>query len=134
VQNDALLMILLEGHVVQGLGHFRQRMTKYPEVFRRAAGVSLFPGTLNVKVDREIPVKEQFRILGVDIGEPEQDLLFEECRINGIKAYRVRPYHLQTGSGGYGDDILEITCSQEIPNVPTGSAVEVELFRDDIKS
>jgi hypothetical protein len=37
------------------------------------------------------------RIRGVDIGYPQQDLLFEVCRINGIWAYRIRPYNLNRG-------------------------------------
>jgi CTP-dependent riboflavin kinase len=127
-------MVVLKGRVVQGCGHFRQRMTKYPEVFREATGEELFKGTLNVEVGRPIPVKEQFRISGAHIAEPEQDLLFEVCRINGIWAYRIRPYDLRTGCGGHGDDTLEIACSYGIPNVSEGTSVEVALFRDDIKA
>lgn len=124
-------MVVLTGRVVQGCGHFRPRMTKYSEVFRRATGEELFKGTLNVQVCREIRVKEHFRIRGTEIGEPEQDLLFEKCRINGIQAYRIRPYNPKDGTGGHGDDILEIACSQKILNVTPGSEVEIELCTDD---
>jgi len=123
---------LLTGCVVNGVGDFEKRMKKYPEVFERATGEKLYPGTLNIRVSKRIPIKEDFRILGTDIGEPEQDLLFEKCLINGIPAYRIRPYNLNTGSGGHGDDTLEITCSQKIPSVQTGSLAEITLFRDDI--
>ncbi len=125
-------MITLKGHVVKGVRHFEKRMTNFPEVFRRATGEQLFPGTLNVRVGRKIKIKEHFRIPGKEINEREQDLLFEICRINGIWAYRIRPYRPVDGSGGHGDDTLEIACSQEIPNVPPGTMVEVTLFRDDI--
>jgi len=127
-------MITLKGYVAKGVRDFEKRMTNFPEVFKRAAGEQLFPGTLNVKVARKIPVKEDFRIRGVEINEPEQDLLFERCLINGIQAYRIRPRNLLTGLGGHGDDTLEIACSQEIPNVLPGTVVEVTLFRDDIDS
>ncbi len=125
-------MILLKGQVVGGVAHFRQRMTNFPEAFKRATGENLFPGTLNVEVKRKIPVREHFRIPGTEVNEPEQDLLFEVCRINGIWAYRIRPYNVNTGLGGHGDDTLEIACSQKIPNVTHGSVVEIALFRDDI--
>lgn len=106
-------MIVLKGRVCVGVGHFRRRMTEFPEAFQKATGEVLFKGTLNVDVSRKIPIKEHFRIRGTEIREPEQDLLFEVCRINGLWAYRIRPYHLQNGSGGHGDNIFEIACSVE---------------------
>lgn len=127
-------MIFLKGAVQNGVGHFKPRINNFSEVFRNATGESLFPGTLNIKVEVLVPPREHFRIIGAEIGEPEQDLLFEVCRINGIWAYRIRPYHLATGGGGHGDDILEIACSQKINNLTQDSLVEVALFRDRIDS
>jgi CTP-dependent riboflavin kinase len=123
-------MLILKGHVTTGVQHFRGRMTNHREVFQKAAGRELYPGTLNVKVDHEIPIREDFRIAGKEIGEPDQDLLFEHCLINGIEAYRIRPYHLPTGLGGHGDDTLEITCSEWVSGVEEGAEVEISLFRD----
>jgi CTP-dependent riboflavin kinase len=122
-------MALLKGTVIQGCRHFTQSMTKFPEVFSRATGEALFPGTLNVDVGRPISIQEEFRIPGRDINEPGQDLLFERCAINGIPAYRIRPFVLATGQGGHGDHILEIVCATRIPNVTSGSLVEITLFR-----
>ena len=124
-------MLLIKGQVVQGFRHFQQRMTNFRNAFRDATGEELFPGTLNVKVDGKMPINEHFRIRGATIGEPNQDLLFEVCRVNGLWAYRIRPYNLQDGTGGHGDDTLEIACCQEIPNVAPGSPVEVAFFRND---
>ena len=59
--------------------------------------------------------------------EPEQDLLFEHCRINGLKAYRIRPYNIKTLNGGWGDDTLEIACGcclKERLDLNIGSVVE----------
>jgi CTP-dependent riboflavin kinase len=124
-------MVILKGLVcpeAQGLKHFSRRMSEYPEVFERATGERLYPGTLNVNVGKPIPVREHFRIRGTEIDEPEQDLLFEVCRINQIWAYRIRPFHLATGEGGHGDHIIEIACSKKIPNVSSGTEVEIALF------
>ncbi len=101
----------------------------YRDVFTKAAGEELYPGTLNVKIDQEITIKEEFRISGADIEEPGQDLLFENCLINGIKAFRIRPCILKTGGGGHGDDTLEIASVGFIPNAERGSKVEVTFFR-----
>ena len=122
--------MLLTGEVVKGCGHFRCRISRYPTVFQQAVGYALCPGTINVRVDRCIPIFEQFRVEGRVIGEPDQDLLFERCRINGIDAVRVRPYSLNSGGGGHGDNILEISCGCRIGGVEIGAKVEVEVFRE----
>lgn len=124
-------MIILKGSVVQGCGHFKGRMTSFPEAFRKATGEELVKGTLNVKVAEPVEVRHHFRIRGQEIDEAGQDLLFEVCRVNGIWAYRIRPYVLGSGKGGHGLDVLEISSAQWIPNATVGSTVEITLFRDD---
>jgi len=114
----------------RGQGDFTRRMTDFPYVFEEATGEKLIAGTLNVDVGRAILIREDFRIQGSRINEPEQDLLFEVCRINrSLWGYRIRPYELLTGRGGHGDHILEITCSMHIPNHFPGSEVTLEFFR-----
>jgi CTP-dependent riboflavin kinase len=125
-------MLILKGYVCKngegaGLKHFSRRMNQYPEVFERATGEKLFPGTLNVSVGAAILINEHFRIHGRELNEPE-DFLFEVCRINGIWAYRIRPLDAK-GNGGHGDHILEITCHHKISDVPPGTQVEIALFR-----
>jgi hypothetical protein len=48
----------------------------------------------------QVPIKEESRILGKEIDEAEQDLLFERCLINGNEGCRIRPYDVRTGDGG----------------------------------
>jgi hypothetical protein len=128
--------LTLKGVVVTGFGHFTRRMTQFPEVFLQATGERLYPGTLNVDVGREIPIKEERRIVGTEIGEPYQDLLFERCLVNGISAWRIRPYVLNAragfpvGAGGHGDHILEISSATKIPNASAGSLAKITFFRD----
>jgi CTP-dependent riboflavin kinase len=108
-------------------------MTQFAEVFERAAGEKLYPDTLNVKVDQPVRWKEDLRIKGVEIDEPDHDLIFEYCQINGLKAYRIRPYNLTTGGGGWGDDTLEIAseyCLKDRLGQDAGSIVEITLFGD----
>jgi CTP-dependent riboflavin kinase len=125
--------MIVVGKVRNGLGHFRQRMTRYPEVFRNATGEDLYPGTLNIELDRQIPIKEEFRIRGTDIGEPDQDLLFEVCRLDNIRVFRIRPFNLESGGGGREDHVLEIAskyCLKEHLKLVEGSAVEITLLGD----
>jgi hypothetical protein len=125
-------MVILRGQVVQGWKHFsslRLGRDEFRAAYRKATGGDLWKGTLNVQINQCIPVKEHFRIRGKDISEPEQDLLFEICRVNGIWGFRIRPYILCTGAGGHGDNIFEIGFSQDI----VATEVQIELFRDDIE-
>ena len=128
------MALIVIGHVCKegegaGTKDFSRRMTDHAAVFERATGESLFVGTLNIYVGVPIPVKEHFRIRGTEINEPDQDLLFEVCRINQIWAYRIRPFHLLTGGGGYGDHVIEIASRDEVPNVTAGTHVEITFFR-----
>src|SRR5580704_12300898 len=90
-------MITLHGRVTErGYGHMAKRMNDYPEVFRNATGEALIAGTVNIDVGTPVVPKEHFRILAKDINEAiPQDLLFEVCRVNGIWAYRIRPFDLR---------------------------------------
>jgi CTP-dependent riboflavin kinase len=126
-------MVEVRGRIHEGNKDFTKRMNAFVEVFREAVGEDLFPGTLNVRVDKEIRIKEHFRISGADIGEPDQDLLFEICRVNGRWAYRIRPYNLADGSGGHGDHILEIACSVHLRREPDfdETDIHIDLFRAD---
>ena len=124
--------INLKGKIISRCGDFRRRMKRFPDVFRRAMGYAPYPGTLNVDAGMPIKIKEEFRIRGVDINEPTQDLLFERCVINGIHGFRIRPFDITTGGGGHGDNVLEITCAQKVPNATIDSVVQVTLFRNDI--
>jgi CTP-dependent riboflavin kinase len=120
----------LRGTIVDGVGDFRVRMTQYPAAFERATGEKLFPGTLNLRVDEEVPPRHHFVLTGAEINEPSQDLWFEIVRVNGIWAYRIRPYQLRSGGGGHGDDILEIASRAELrPILTAASQIEIELFR-----
>jgi hypothetical protein len=96
-------------------------------VFENAPGELLYPGTLNMNVGKPVSVKEHFRIHGSEPNESEE-FLFEVCRINGIWAYGIRPLDPK-GEGGHGDHIIEIACSQEIPNASPGTECEIEFFR-----
>ena len=121
-------MIVLEGTVQAGSGHWNPRLTEHQHIFEKATGETLFPGTVNVNVGRIVQIREHFRVYGHEVGHSE-DFLFEICRINGIWAYRVRPLDAK-GGGGAGDNVLEITCRKRLSGVQTGARVKVELLRN----
>jgi hypothetical protein len=124
-------MMMIHGRIHEGNKDFTKRMTAFSGVFTKAVGEELFPGTLNVQVHEKIKIREHFRIPGTEIDEPEQDLLFEICRVNGHWAYRIRPLNRADGSGGHGDHILEVACSIQL-RTQRGfdeSDIQVAFFR-----
>ncbi len=123
-------MLTVTGKIVQGVGHFQRRMGSHPDAFRHATGEALFPGTINVEIPRDFPIRRDFTLAGSDIGEPDRVFFFEVCRIEGVWAYRIRPLNLVTGRGGHGDSTLEIACSRRLPNIVPGREVEIAFFRD----
>lgn len=104
----------VSGRVIDGWGAWRPRIEQFPEIFLQGTGERLFPGTLNIQLDTPLPIHPEFRIPGSLIGEPEQDMLFERCLIEGIKGWRLRPFQPATGAGGHGDHILEIVSAREL--------------------
>jgi hypothetical protein len=110
-------------------GHFKPLMKTFSEVFERATGEKLIPGTINVNIGTQIRIREDFRIPASDLDGGEQDLLFEICRIDRIWAYRLRRCNPLTNEGGHGDHILEISSSTWIPNSTPGSTVTLEFFK-----
>ena len=125
------VVMKVTGKIQTGSNQFTIRMTKYAAIFDDVTGQKLYAGTLNVKLEKPLSVCEHFRIVGRMIGEPEQDLLFENCRVNGHRAYRIRPYNLCDGSGGHSDDVIEIASEVHFRGLglKDGDEVDIEFFR-----
>ena len=123
-------MITVTGKIVRGVGHFQRRMGSHPDAFRRTTGEDLFPGTINVEIAQDLSIRRDFTLPGCDIGEPDRVFFFEVCRIEGVWAYRIRPFNLINGRGGHGDSTLEIACSRQLPDIVPGREIEIAFFRD----
>jgi hypothetical protein len=80
---DKLVTVILQlqGNVQQGRRDFEQRLRQFADVFRAATGELLHRGTVNVKVQDPVEIREDFRI--DDPLDGEQILQFEVCRANG---------------------------------------------------
>jgi CTP-dependent riboflavin kinase len=124
-------MIIIHGRIHEGNKDFTKRMVTFKHLFAETVGEELFPGTLNVRIDRNFPIQPHFKIRGAEIDEPDQDLLFEICRVNGHWAYRIRPFRPADGGGGHGDHILEFACPVKLRDQPgfDESNIAVAFFR-----
>lgn len=114
-------MVRVGGRLQSGVGHFKPRMKKFADVFREATGECLIEGTVNVKMDREVPFRQHFQIteLAGDEWGWTGPVRFEICRIDSLWAYRIK--------GGHPNIVAEITCAQRLPKAH-GDRVELEFF------
>jgi hypothetical protein len=53
-------MFSVKGRIFTGVQDFQRGMTRHPDVFKKATGQELYPGTLNVKIDRKIKDPTRF--------------------------------------------------------------------------
>jgi hypothetical protein len=115
-------MLRVGGTVQHGVGDFSKRMKKFADVFREATGEPMLQaGTLNVKMDREIPFHEHFQILEL-VGDEwgwVGPVRFEICRIDSMWAFRIK--------GGHVDLRVAEICSRHIPK-GINDRVELEFF------
>jgi len=63
-------MSVLRGMVFSGCGDYAQWITKYQEYYRAKTGLTLFPGTLNLRLPRpyELPPAKVLRLEGHEYG------------------------------------------------------------------
>jgi hypothetical protein len=122
------------GTVRKNAGVFSMRLRSFKEKFAAATGIpNLHEGTLNVWFDECVAIWPEFMIDGKELDNPDQDCLFESCKIivdsRVYSGFRVRPYHRPTGGGGNGDKCMEIVA-ETIPGVAPGTDVTLEFTRD----
>ena len=123
----------LTGNVQKNAGAFSKRIRDFKTKFVQATHIpNLHEGTLNVWVDECVAIWPEFMIEGKELDKTEEDYLFEKCKIivgtEEYEGFRVRPYHRPDGSGGNGDNCLEI-IAEPIPNALPGAIVILEFVR-----
>jgi CTP-dependent riboflavin kinase len=118
----------VKGKVQTGFKDFTRRMTDHRFAFEKVFNCVPHPGTINVKVDRAIAIQADCTI--PDPIDTRQILLIENCLINGIPGFRIRPSVIDNPTlGGHGDDILEISSCHTIAGIAPEVEVTIEFFR-----
>ncbi len=124
----------ITGEVRKNAGAFSVRIKAFKAKFVEATGIpDLHEGTLNVWAEECVAIWPQFMIEGSDLDKPNEDYLFENCKVivdgKEYDGFRVRPYHRPDGGGGNGDKCMEIIAGT-IPGVKLGMSVTLEFARD----
>jgi hypothetical protein len=129
--------MIFKGQVAEpGFGHFSWRRPKFYEAVFDLTGVRLRPGTINVRLDGEMPafpLSTTKRIPGedeIDITD-NQDILITPCVMAGRAGFWILPVFkgtLEPNPKGHSwENIIEISLVEEISNVAPGFLVSVEI-------
>jgi hypothetical protein len=100
-------------------------MRKFADLFREVTGEPMLHfGTLNVRMDREVPFREHFQIAELvgDVWGWRGPVRFEICRIDSMWAYGIK--------GGWADQRIAEICGRTIPK-GINDRVELEFFGED---
>ena len=119
----------LKGKICSGQGVGAFYVNKISEYFKSQYGIKLFPGTLNVELAKNFVLESNEKIAKKAYGGT-QDVILKEVKINGHKAYLLRPEVNNAGIGDQALNILEIAadvCFRKEYHLKDGDEVEIEI-------
>ena len=128
---------MFKGEVAEpGFGHFRKYRPKFYQTVLALSGVALYPGTINVRIDGEMPhfpLPNTERIPGqdqIDLNH-NQDILITPCVMEGRPGFWILPVFKGTWNpnpaGHFPNQIIEISLVEEFPNIAPGLTVSLEI-------
>jgi hypothetical protein len=129
--------VMFKGEVAEpGFGHFRNCRPKFYQTVLALSGVALRWGTINVRIDGEMPhfpLPTTQRIPGqdqIDLDD-NQDILITPCVMEGRPGFWILPVFKGTWNtnpaGHFPNQIIEISLVEEFPNIAPGLTVSLEI-------
>ncbi len=119
-----------------GFGHFGKCRPKFYEAVLDLTGVGLRWGTINIRIDGEMPqfpLPSTQRIAGKDQidFDDKQDILITPCVMEGRAGFWILPVFKGTWNpnpeGHFRNKIIEISLVEEFPGIAPGLAVSLEI-------
>ena len=119
-----------------GFGHFSKCRPKFYQTVLDLSGVALHPGTINVRIDGEMPrfpLRNTQRIPGQDQIDLEhnQDILITPCEMEGLPGFWILPVFKATWNpnpeGHFPNKTIEISLVEKLPNIAPGLTVSLEI-------
>lgn len=137
---EAMSAGMFHGHVAgPGFGHFSTLRPRFYRNVLELSGLSLHPGTINIKIDGEMPrfpMAKTQRVPGqdpIDI-DHNQDILITPCLMEGRRGFWILPVfkgtNLPNPKGHLPKGIIEVSLIEELPNIVPGAKVSLELLGD----
>lgn len=123
-------MPLLAGRVCSGKGDFAQWIAKLHDHYLRKTGLHLFPGTLNLRLDRPYRVPPgSLRLEGSEYGG-SVSINIVPCSVLGRRAVILRTDGNEQGDGDHPLEVIEIATDVKLRDAfgfRDGDIVEVEI-------
>jgi riboflavin kinase len=122
-------VVVLTGKVFTGVGNFSYWIERLREHYRRKTGMSLFPGTLNVRLEEEYGVPRGSPRLEAEEYGGTVSVNIVPCRILGERAVILRTDAAELDSR----HVVEVACEVKLRDkygLRDGDVVRVEVPTD----
>lgn len=122
--------MILEGKIVKGIGKARIFVNMMKDIFYKKTNMELFPGTLNVELNRPYNLTATYIIKAEEYGG-KYNVQVQECTLLGNKAYIVRSEKNLQKEGDYDKNIIEIVSDinfRKEYNLKDGKALEIYIY------
>ena len=121
-----------------GFGHFSKCRPKFYRAVLDLSGVTLYQGTINVRIDGEMPrfpLPDTQRVPGqdqIDL-DHDQDILITPCVMEGRPGFWILPVFKGTWDpnpqGHFPNHIIEISLTDALPSIAPGLRVSLEITK-----
>ena len=102
--------MILEGKIVAGMGRAKVFVNMMKEVFYKKTNMELYPGTLNIELNKPYDLKSTYTIKAEEYGG-KYDVHVQECVLLEQKAYIVRSEKNLKEESDYERNIIEIVSN-----------------------
>jgi CTP-dependent riboflavin kinase len=122
--------VILAGIVQSGENNFSYWLSKLEPYYTAKTAIKLFPGTLNVHLNRVYELPSEALCLRKEEYGGEVSIKIMPCRIFGRKAFILRPYR-DNLEDNYDKRVLEIATDIKLRDayrLKDGDAVQIEVL------
>lgn len=121
--------MILRGSVMKGLGRAKAFVTMMQKAFYKKNKINLYPGTLNIKLEKSYNLDADYLIKPEEYGG-SFNVQVQKCKVFENTAYIVRSEKNTKDDGDYKQDIIEIVSDinfREKYNLKDGDEIEIEI-------
>jgi len=118
------------GSVTSGRGDFGKWIHKFQNAYLEHTGLRLYPGTLNLKLDRPFRMPKRARLMDLRPYGGNLTVYLLPCRVLGRCAFVLRTQANELGQGDHPHEVIEIATDIRLRNahdLSDGARVEVWL-------
>lgn len=123
-------MVILKGRVTSGIGDFSYWIEKLQDHYSKKIGMKLYPGTLNIELDKPYSLPEKRIRLEKEEYGGTVSINLVNCKILGRDAFILRTDKSENGLGRHPKTIIEIACDIKLRDkykLKDGDVVKVEV-------